>query len=255
MFKAENLTTVSCARHGFFTREGGVSEGPYRSLNCGYGSDDNRDRVSENRRRVLAGLGVPDARLVTAYQVHSARTVIVDDGWDLENAPRADAMVTASPGVALGILTADCAPVLFCDGRAGVVGAAHAGWKGARNGILESCVKEMCRLGANADRIVAAVGPCIGQDSYETGPEFFQDFVSENRDNERFFVPSGRDGHYLFDLEGYAVMRLKALGLDSVVGLGLDTLSDEQRFFSYRRGTLAGVTEYGRLISAIVLED
>ncbi len=255
MLTASNLSGLKGVKHGFFTRRGGVSrDGDMGGLNCGYGSDDTPENVSENRRIALARLNAADNVLVTAYQIHSARSVRVDEPWNREDAPEADAMASSNTGVVLGILTADCAPVLFADARAGVVGAAHAGWRGARSGVLESCLQEMVALGAASANISAAVGPCIAQVSYEVGPEFYEDFMGEKAVNERFFVTSERAGHYHFDLSGYVEHRLSGLGLASVEGLGVDTCTDAQRFYSYRRCTLNGQKDYGRLLSAIMLE-
>jgi len=255
MLNASNIAKVDRVRHGFFTREGGVSDGPFKGLNCGFGSDDDANNVTENRRLALARLGVPENPLVTAYQVHSADALPVTEPWAAADAPKADAMVTATPGLVLGILTADCAPVLFADGRAGVIGAAHAGWRGAKSGVLERCVDAMLDAGASLGGISAAVGPCIGQSSYEVGPEFIKGFVEDDADSEAFFVPSTRSGHALFDLGGYALARLAAMGLASSEFLDQDTCADERRFYSYRRGTLAGAADYGRLLSAIVITE
>ena len=256
MLKATNLSALKGIRHGFFTRLGGVSrEGDMTGLNCGFGSDDTPENVTSNREIAMQRLGVAGRSLVTAYQVHSARTVAVHQPWQREDAPQVDAMVSGENTVVLGILTADCAPVLFADGVAGVVGAAHAGWRGARTGVLESCVQEMLALGATQDNIFAAVGPCIAQASYEVGPEFQLDFLNDDPDNEVFFKPSQRAGHFMFDLAGYVEMRLSRLCLASVEGLGVDTCADAQRFYSYRRCTLRGEKDYGRLLSAITLGD
>ncbi len=240
-------------RHGFFSRRGGLSQAPFKGLNCGYGSDDDPLRVSENRSLALTRLGVANAPLMTAYQIHSSDVVTVDEPWPQDQPPKADAMVTTRPGLVLGILTADCAPVLFADESSAVIGAAHAGWRGARAGILERCVDAMVAAGARAGSIVAAVGPCIGQKSYEVGPEFVEEFLNEDGDNDKFFVPSTRSGHSLFDLGGYIVQRLAALGLASHEILGHDTCADAENFYSYRRGTLAGTPDYGRLLSAITI--
>ncbi len=256
MLKASNLSGLKGIRHGFFTRRGGVSgDGNMGGLNCGFGSDDHPENITENRRLALERLGAKNSKLVTAYQVHSARSVSVDTPWVREDAPEADAMASEKPNVALGILTADCAPVLFADGAARIIGAAHAGWKGARSGILESCVQEMVALGATPGNISAAVGPCIAQVSYEVGPEFHRDFIDEDKANEGFFVTSSKDNHYLFDLTGYVEKRLAKLNLASVEGLGMDTCADPERFYSYRRCTLNGGKDFGRLLSAIVLEN
>ena len=255
MLSASNIANVARVRHGFFSRRGGVSDGIFEGLNCGFGSDDNSDNVAENRRLALARLGVPGTPLVTAYQVHSADVLHVTEPWSPADAPKADAMVTSRPGLVLGILTADCAPVLFADGKAGVIGAAHAGWRGAKSGVLDRCIDSMLDAGASMGGISAAVGPCIGQSSYEVGPEFRKGFVDDDADNEIFFVPSARSGHVLFDLGGYAMARLGAMGLASSEFLDQDTCADAERFYSYRRGTLAGAPDYGRLLSAIVITE
>ncbi len=253
MLTATNIAQMKRVRHGFFSRRGGVSVGPFEGLNCGYGSGDDRENVTENRRLALGRLGAEGNPLITAYQVHSADAVYVDAPWSSADAPRVDAMVTARPGLVLGILTADCAPVLFADAAAGVVGAAHAGWRGARTGVLESCVDAMLEAGASSGRIAAAVGPCIGQSSYEVGPEFYARFTGDDAASEKFFVPSPRADHFRFDLGGYVMHRLDAMGLASSEFLGHDTCADEERFYSYRRGTLTGQPDYGRLLSAIVI--
>jgi len=240
-------------RHGFFTRAGGVSQGVYRGLNVGQGSDDRPQDVAENRNRVARWMGVDTPRLVTVHQVHSADAVAVDAPFGAER-PRADAMVTDRPGVALGVLTADCGPVLFADPEARVIGAAHAGWKGAFTGILEATVEAMERLGAARRRITAVLGPSISQSAYEVGPEFIERFVSADPANERWFAPSSRAGHAMFDLNGYTVDRLAAAGVDASQ-LGLCTYAEEDRFFSYRRTTHRKEPDYGRQISAIVLQE
>jgi polyphenol oxidase len=242
-------------RHGFFTREGGVSDGLYTSLNCGPGSSDKPEAVAENRRRVTAMLDLPEEALVTLYQTHSSDVVVVTEPWSPGNAPKADAMVTNRPGIALGILTADCAPVLLADGKAGIVAAAHAGWKGALGGVLENTVKAMVELGAKKPKIVAAIGPCIGHRNYEVGPEFPAPFLAEDPVNADYFAPSpARPGHHLFDLPGYISRKLAGLGVHEVTRVPADTLRDEARFFSYRRATLRGETDYGRQISVITLD-
>lgn len=239
--------------HGFFTRTGGVSEGIFASLNCGLGSSDDAARVAENRRRALAQLGFVADRLVTCYQVHGAEVATVTAPWRHEDRPRADAMVTATPGVALGILTADCAPVLFADPAARIVGAAHAGWRGALSGVLEATVAAMERQGATAGRICAAVGPCIGAASYEVGAEFPAPFLAEHPGNADFFVAAARPGHHLFDLAGYVGRRLARLGLAAVGSAGGDTAAEPERFFSYRRATLRKDGGFGHMLSAIGL--
>jgi len=236
--------------HGFFGREGGVSDGLYASLNCGLGSSDAQEAVLENRRRCIAALGA--ASLVTLHQVHSADAVVVTAPWTRETAPKADGMATNVPGIALGSLAADCAPILFADDAARVIGAAHAGWKGAFSGVIEATIAAMERLGAQRGWIRAAVGPCIGPASYEVGPEFVGRFRDAGEDVARWFSPSSREGHALFDLPGYVMMRLARAGV-AAEDLGLDTYPDRKRFFSYRRTTHAGEPDYGRNLSAIVL--
>lgn len=254
MIAAETLRDASAVRHGFFTRLGGVSDGLYSSLNCGLGSGDAPERVRENRDRVGARMGCGDAvRLVTVRQVHSARVVVVDDGWPDGTRPEADGLVSRKPKLALGILTADCAPVLFADTDAGVVGAAHAGWRGARAGILEQTVAAMRGFGATPARIVAAVGPCIAAASYEVGPEFYASFVGDEPGCAHLFAPAVRAGHFLFDLAGYVGYRLDRLGLKAHTAVGRDTCAETEHFFSYRRTTTLGGGDYGRQISAIAL--
>lgn len=250
-----NLNVLQTVRHGFFTRAGGVSEAPFDSLNCGYGSGDDLEKVKENRTRAMAAFEAPSDCLCTLNQVHSSRVVAVGHPWSAEETPEADAMVTKEAGLALGILTADCGPVLFADPEAGVIGAAHAGWKGALGGILEHTLQEMLALGARLSRIHAALGPCIGQASYEVGPEFRDRFVHASPAHNRFFIHSHRAGHWLFDLKGFIAHRLRSSGLASVDILPHDTLAEPERFFSYRRHTLAGETRYGRQLSAIMRID
>jgi YfiH family protein len=245
---------IDGVRHAFFTREGGVSEGLYASLNCGLGSGDDTDKVATNRRRAAGQLDLAVDALVTCYQVHSPAVVEVEEPWTRENAPRVDAMVTTRPGLALGILTADCAPVLFADRRARVVGAAHAGWRGAVGGVLDATVAAMARHGARPQTIVAAIGPCIAQRSYEVGPEFPAPFVAEDESNAMFFVPSSRPGHFMFDLRGYVASRLRRIGVAEVHQMPNDTCREEERFFSYRRACLRGEKDYGRGLSAIALQ-
>ncbi len=238
------------SRHGFLGRSGGVSSGLYESLNVGLGSADGRQAVLENRARACAEVA-PGARLVTLHQVHSAN--VAEAGiWPDSSRPKADALVTDRPGLALGILTADCAPLLFEDAEAGVIGAAHAGWRGAFSGVIQATVAAMERLGAERARIVAAVGPCIGRKSYEVDAGFRARFEAADPDNAAFFT-EGRPGHALFDLEGYCLACLAAAGVERAEGLGADTLADPARFFSYRRSTLAGEADYGRQLSLIAL--
>jgi YfiH family protein len=245
---SSNLTLPGIA-HGFFGRSGGISDGLYSSLNCGPGSDDVPARVAENRRRALQALGAK--ALNTLYQIHSPNVVTVTEGW--QQGPQADGMVTATPGIALGILTADCAPVLFADAETRVIGAAHAGWKGALGGVLEATLAAMETLGAQRRRIAAAIGPCISQANYETGPEFRVRFVAADARNARFFVPSARADHHRFDLEAYVSERLKVAGVDKIAGLGACTYARAADFFSFRRATHRGEKDYGREISAILL--
>ncbi len=240
--------------HAFFTREGGVSTGIFAALNVGLGSSDDPAHVRENRRRAAETFDLPEAALVTAYQVHSADVAVVDRAWEPGKGPKVDGLVTDKPGVALGILTADCAPVLFADFRAGVIGAAHAGWRGAVGGVLDATLAEMEKLGAKRGRIAAAVGPCIGRLSYQVGAEFPAHFLAERDDNARFFMPDPAVvGKWRFDLPGYVVAKLKALGVGGAEALPHDTCADEQRFFSYRRTCLRGEPDYGRGLSAISL--
>jgi purine-nucleoside/S-methyl-5'-thioadenosine phosphorylase / adenosine deaminase len=240
-------------RHGFFTRQGGVSEGIFASLNCGFGSSDDAAKVAENRARAIAMLGLAADRLATCYQVHSPDVVVVDRLWSRGEAPRVDAMVTRTPEIALGILSADCAPVLFADAAARVIGAAHAGWRGALSGVLEATVAAMKKLGASQRRIAAAIGPCIGRDSYEVGPEFPAPFLAENAANDAFFRPAPRAGHFLFDLAGYVVARLTRLDLARIETIAGDTVTEPDRFFSYRRSCHRKEPDYGRGLSAIAL--
>lgn len=248
---APPLQDIAHITHGFFTREGGVSGGIYASLNCGPGSHDDRAAIAKNRNRVQVALG--SHALLSLYQVHSPTVVTVSAPWTPAGAPKADAMVTAAPGLALGILTADCAPVLLADTARGVIGAAHAGWKGALGGVCRNVVDAMCSIGARRENISAVVGPCIGQPSYEVGPELRAAFMVQSPDYSRFFRPSTRDGFYMFDLEGFVVSRLEAAGVGKVEALHRDTYADDALFFSYRRTTHRREPDYGRQISAIML--
>jgi YfiH family protein len=254
MIEIDTLAELSGIRHGFLTRQGGVSEGIYASLNCGVGSKDNVCHVLENRARAVARVGLPAESLVTAYQVHSAKVAVVNRVWSREEAPQVDALVTTSPGIALGILTADCVPVLFADAKAKVVGAAHAGWKGAIGGVLQETVLQMTECGAKRGRIQVGIGPCIGQLSYEVGPEFPAPFLAQDPTNARYFIPSVRDQRYMFDLAGYVRSQLQGMGLGSVDITGNDTCAEEEMFFSYRRATIRQEPDYGRQISIIGLQ-
>ena len=253
MIEAHNLIKNPDIRHGFFTREGGYSSGDYSGLNCIYGTGDDPDTVRRNRTHIATALGIEPERLVTPYQHHSADVVVVDEVWAREDAPRADGLVSARQGVAIGITTADCAPVLFADARAQVIGAAHAGWRGALGGVTDQVVVEMERLGAERASIAAAVGPTISGKSYEVGPEFYEQFMAADSTNDRFFSPSPRDGHFMFDLPAYLLQRLRAAELGSVEHTGQCTYADDVRFYSYRRATHRGEKTYGGQISAITL--
>jgi YfiH family protein len=237
-------------RHAFFTREGGVSTGIYASLNGGIGSSDDMANVTENRRRMAEHLGASAEVFLSPYQVHSAEALAVDRPWSGES-PRLDALATATPGLVMAVGIADCGPVLFADPEARVVAAAHAGWKGAAGGVLEATLLRMEELGAHRKNIIAVLGPCIRQPSYEVGPDFRSNFGA---DDQCFFIPSKRADHSLFDLSGYILKRLGQAGLAEVKDLGLDTYADEERFFSYRRTTHRGEPDYGRLMAAIVIE-
>jgi YfiH family protein len=238
--------------HGFFTREGGVSEGLYASLNCGYGSGDAPERVAENRARAAAALGVAPDRIVTCHQIHGRAAVAVERAWSRDAQPKADAMATRNAGIALGILTADCVPVLLADPDARIIGAAHAGWRGALTGVVEEAVRVMTTLGADPSHIHGAIGPAIGQASYEVGPEFPAPFLAQDPANERLFAATA-NGKFRFDLPGYVAAQLKRLGLRTVERVAGDTAAEPERFFSYRRTRLRGEHDYGRLLSAIAL--
>lgn len=237
-------------RHGFFTRKGGASSGIFAGLNCGAGSSDQAEIVAINRARAAEAMGVAPQALVTVNQVHSAEVVTVTA--PLDGSPRADGMVTATPGLALAVLTADCQPVLFADRQAGVVGAAHAGWRGALDGVLEATVEAMEALGAKREAISAVIGPCISQAAYEVGPEFLDAFRDEDPAYTRFFA-NGPGDRLLFDLPGFGLHRLRAAGVGQAEWVRHCTYRDSERFYSYRRTTHAGEADYGRLISAIRL--
>jgi YfiH family protein len=239
--------------HGFFGRRGGVSQGMFASLNCGFGSSDDAEHVGENRERAARRLGVSGDRLLTAYQIHSAEVVVVAAPWARGSQPKADAMVTRERNIALGILAADCAPVLFADADAQIIGAAHAGWKGAITGVVAATVEAMEKIGAARRRIVATVGPCISQASYEVGAEFRDRFVATDGANALFFAPGNRAGHWQFDLPTYVGRRLMDLGLKAVSVLDRCTYVNEADYFSFRRTTHRTEPDYGRNLSAIVL--
>jgi YfiH family protein len=253
MITLDSLKDLNGIRHGFLTRRGGVSEGLYASLNCGLGSKDDQDAVVENRARALRSAGLEPNSLSTAYQVHSAKVAVVEEDWNESERPQVDGLVTRTRGKTLGILTADCVPVLLADPQSGVIGAAHAGWKGAIGGVLQETVASMIRLGATKGRIRAGIGPSIAQKSYEVGPEFPQPFIDRDRANARFFTTAMRCRHFMFDLVGYVERELTALGLGGVAVAGNDTCAEADDFFSYRRTTLAKESDYGRQISLIGL--
>ncbi|MFZ4542200.1 MAG: peptidoglycan editing factor PgeF [Rickettsiales bacterium] len=247
----EFLDTPTIA-HGFFGRAGGVSEGLYEGLNCGPGSHDNKAHVVENRARVAHALQMEPEKLCTLYQIHSANVIIVHEPF-IGTPPQADAQVTNIPGITLGILTADCAPVLFADAEAGVIGAAHAGWKGAHGNIVENTLNAMEKLGADRANIVAVIGPSIAQISYEVGPEFIDRFTPA--DQQQFFIKSNREGFHRFDLPSYVAQTARRAGLQRIAMLAMDTASNPAQFFSYRRSTLHAEPDYGRQISAIALKN
>ena len=250
---ADALQALPGVRHGFFTREGGVSEGVYAGLNIGLGSDDERERVLENRRRAAEFLGSSLEYLVSPHQVHSPDVVTVTEPWEQGQGPKADGVVTDRPGLVLGVAAADCGPVLFADADAGVIGAAHSGWKGAFTDILSSTVEAMEQLGARRERIRAVLGPTISQRAYEVGPEFVARFCQADTGFERFFVPSTKAEHALFNLPAFIEHRAQEAGIGYFSRLDLCTYSDEKRFYSYRRTTHRQEADYGRLLSAIVL--
>jgi polyphenol oxidase len=252
MIESEQLKQPGLA-HGFFTRAGGHSTGIFASLNCGMGSGDDIELVMKNRAVVARALGVEDGNVLSAHQVHSAEAIVVDRAWPLDGRPKVDGLATRSRGLALGVLTADCGPVLFADSKAQVIGACHAGWKGALTGVADATVERMVELGASRGNIVAVLGPTISKTNYEVGPEFPKPFLEQAEAHQKFFTPSPKAGHFMFDLPAYLTQRLRGLGLHSVSDLGLCTYADEARFYSYRRATHRSEADYGRLISAIAL--
>jgi YfiH family protein len=247
------LAAIPGLRHAFFTREGGVSGGIYESLNAGLGSQDEPANVAENRRRMAAQMHVPPGHFLSAHQIHSPDVVVAEGPWPSPSRPHADAIVTRTQGLAIGVTTADCGPVLLVDPTARVIGAVHAGWKGALTGVLESTVAAMEKLGAERSAIVAAIGPLIRQHSYEVGGEFVERFMEADAENALFFIPSPREGHAMFDLAGFIRKRLENTGVLMIDDIGADTYSDE-RFFSYRRSVHRKEPDYGRHVHAIVLE-
>jgi purine-nucleoside/S-methyl-5'-thioadenosine phosphorylase / adenosine deaminase len=252
MIQAETLKLPEL-RHAFFTREGGVSGGLYASLNGGVGSHDDAGHVAENRARMAAALAVEPHRFLTAFQIHSPDVVVAAAPWEAQARPRADAIVTRTPGLAIGVSTADCGPVLFADADARVIGAAHAGWRGALSGVVEATVAAMEQLGAVRGRIRAALGPMIRQDNYEVGPDFIARFAAEDKVAADFFRPAAREGHALFDLAGYIAARLDRAGVRAIEDVGLCTYAEPERFFSFRRTTHRAEPDYGRHINAIAL--
>jgi len=251
--QAGALAGLAGIRHAFFTRAGGVSTGVYASLNAGIGSRDAPANVAVNRARMASALGVAPERLVTCYQVHSSDAVIVVEPWRADARPHADAMATAVPHLAIGVSTADCGPVLLADPAAGVIGAAHAGWRGALAGVTDKAIAAMERLGAARARIVAAIGPMIRQANYETGLDLKERFIAAERANARFFRPAARERHFMFDLAGYVAARLAAAGVGAIEDVGACTYADAENFFSYRRMVHRGEADYGRHLNAIVL--
>jgi YfiH family protein len=255
MLNSPALHNLEGIVHGFLTRRDGVSEGLYSSLNCGFGADEAKENVHENRRRTLERVGCPSAKLVTGYQIHSAKVEIVTAPWKCpEDAPQVDALVTKQSGIALGIMTADCVPVLFADSSAGVIGAAHAGWQGAIKGVTDNTIDAMENLGAQRSNISCAIGPCIAQSSYEVGAEFAHRFFEENENNIGYFIPSPREGRFLFNLRKYVGDRLKSYGVGQVSISKNDTYSEEELFFSYRRSCHRKEADYGRGLSVIALK-
>lgn len=252
-FLTTPLDQLDHIRHGFFTRQGGVSKGIYASLNSGLGSHDDAANIQDNRRLIADSLGIPAGNLITVHQIHSAIAVPVTDVWP-HNPPKGDAMVTDRPDIGLGILTADCAPVLFAARNKPVIGAAHAGWRGAIGGILESTVTAMEELGAQREDISAAIGPCIGPQSYEVSESFRTNFLDTDAAFQKFFRNGTRENHYIFDLPGFVAAQLKKIGIGAIHDTQQDTLGNEDDFFSYRRTTLRGEKDYGRQLSVIALK-
>lgn len=250
--EAPQLAAIAGLAHAFFTRQGGVSDGPWASLNVGWRSGDERGRVRANRARCAHALGVAAEALVTGHQVHGTTCRIVDEPWPAEAAPEADALVTTRPGVMLGVVTADCAPVLLADPAAGVIGAVHAGWRGALDGVLEATLATMRGLGALPARLRAVVGPCIAQGSYEVGPEFRDRFVVADPQNDALFIKVADSDRWRFDLPGFVVRRLCYAEVGEVTALGIDTCADAARFFSFRRTTLRQERHFGLQLSGIV---
>lgn len=255
MLQAASIAALPGIRHAFFTRNGGVSQGVYDSLNGGVGSSDAPEHVAENRARMALSLGVKPERFLTLYQIHSPDVVVVDEPWSPDSRPRADALVTRVPELAIGVSTADCGPLLFADSEARVIGAAHAGWRGAFTGIIEQTIAAMEKLGASRDNIAVALGPTIRQANYEVGPEFIARFLAADIDNTRFFTEAERTGHHMFDLTGYIASRVEQAGIVNFEDLGLCTYAEPERFYSFRRATHQSEPDYGRHINAIALHE
>jgi len=255
MLQARSLSALPGIRHAFFTRAGGVSSGVYAGLNGGVGSKDDPAHVTENRTRMAKALGVAPDRFLSVYQIHSPNVAVAEGPWAMADRPKADAIVTRVPGLAVGIGTADCGPVLLADAEARVIGAAHAGWRGALTGVVEATIAAMESLGASRARMVAATGPMIRQPNYEVGQDLIDRFLEADRDNARFFAPAARTGHAMFDLAGYVVERLRRADVAQVEDLGHCTYADPEQFYSYRRSTHRSEPDYGRHINAIALGD
>lgn len=253
MLQAQSLSKLPGIRHGFFTRQGGVSDGLYESLNGGVGSEDSPAKVAENRARMAKSVGVAPERFLTCYQIHSPQVVVAETPWPAAERPRADAIVTRTPDLAIGVSTADCGPVLFADAEARVIGAAHAGWRGALTGVIEATVTAMEKLGAQRKRIVAAAGPMIRQPSYEVGQDLLDRFVALEPNTVRFFKKAERPGHFMFDLGGFIASRLRRAHVEQIEDLGHCTYADPAQFYSYRRATHRAEADYGRHINAIAL--
>jgi polyphenol oxidase len=247
------LDDIKGISHGFFTRQGGASGGIYTSLNCAFSSDDDKEAVRLNREKVAETLDLAPENIVTVYQVHSNKVVTVNQPWTRDKSPQADALITDKKGIGLGILTADCAPILFASKKGKVVAAAHAGWKGAISGIAEETVRSFSHFGVAPGDIVAAIGPCIGPQSYEVKDEFKKPFIEQDGVNAMFFAPGARVGHLMFDLPGYLVHRLRLIGVGEVINTKQDTLANEAAYFSYRRTTLRAEKDYGRQMSVIAI--
>jgi YfiH family protein len=251
--QAQRLAEVKNVRHAFFTRRGGVSSGVYDSLNAGLGSNDAPANVAENRARMANALAVTPEHFLTVYQIHSPTVVVAEAPWAGADRPHADAIVTRTRGLAIGVSSADCTPILFADEEARVIAAAHAGWRGALAGVTDTTIAAMEQLGAQRARIVAAIGPTIRQPSYEVGPDLIAPFLAADAANSRFFAPSAKTGHAMFDLPGYVAARLAAAGVVQVEDVGLCTYAEPERFFSFRRTTHRGEPDFGRHVHAVVL--